>query len=155
VLGEGRTLLGDPDLEAELLHTARLCFAVRPGHPLLAHAPVTTEMLTRYPMGSATLTPALAYAFEEATGHASGENPSHLVVRTDRHDVLRALAMHTDLVLGGTTRVLRDDLATGALVDLAVHGIDFDYRLALASLAGRTLPAAATRLRDVARSQFT
>ena len=154
VVGEGRTLQGEPDLECDALGTATTCLAVRAGHPLLDGGEVTLAHVGRHPIGTSTMPPAFVTALEERLGVPAGTLGRRLRVTIDDFALLRTLALESDLVLGTTTRVIRDDLAAGRLVRLPLPGVELESRTAIAWLAGRTLPAVVAQLAALARERL-
>mgnify|MGYP002783683635 CR=1 FL=1 len=154
VVGEGRTLQGDPELHVEPLGSAPVVLCVRPAHPLAGVGPLTLDQVAEFPIGASAIPPALSAAFTERIGRSTMVPHGRLRISCDSFDMLRSLTRTSDLVLGTNARVVRDELRDGTLVALDVPSIAIESRTAIAWLAGRVMPSAVMQLAELARREL-
>ncbi|MFA5547812.1 MAG: LysR family transcriptional regulator [Porticoccaceae bacterium] len=128
-------------------------FYVRTGHPLLAQALLSDEMLARYPLVSAQ------YHQREikSSGHGTlpGRRSSSQMLCNDL-STLRRMVLHSDAVLIGIPPMINDELAAGRIQPLPLdkHQGDPLCRVGLVSLAGRTPSRIAGVIRGLIHEQL-
>jgi DNA-binding transcriptional LysR family regulator len=129
-----------PDLKLTHRVDMRAGFLVRRGHPILAaHAGlVPFEALLAYPVACTPLSQEVARLLVEHYGPRA--DPAQMVsLQCDDIASLLDVVRQTDAVYLGICGAARQDLAEGALVELAMEpALQAGARLALITLAGRT-----------------
>ncbi|MEJ5990024.1 LysR family transcriptional regulator [Ramlibacter sp. PS3R-8] len=109
-------------LDTHLLAVLPGAFFVRTGHPLLRSRKVRMPDLAPYGLATGRLPRALQEALRRAMGVGEADELP-LAVQCDELSALKSVTAVTDLVLPATRDMLQHELATGALRELAVHGV--------------------------------
>jgi DNA-binding transcriptional LysR family regulator len=129
-----------------------LAVVVAPDHPLAARsAPLTVEEMMREPLVLSERGASTRETFERAFGTVSG---AHANIEVASPRAIKAAAMGG--IGAGVLTLLdvREELRTGALVKVALHGVDLTYRLLAVWSAGAELPASVSTLVRIASDQI-
>ncbi len=151
VIGPYRDFAADPLLDVALIGETRAGVFVRPGHPLATAEVLDADALAAFPVFAPGLAAHVAPLLVEHLGAAG--HPDRLVtLQCDDVTALAAVTARSDAVLFAMRVGVREAVQEGALVPLAVDGIDrIDFRLGIARLRDRTLPPALERFEMLAR----
>ncbi len=101
----------------------RYIVVARPGHPALQSAPLSADAFMRQPLASAGLTPDIMTWL----GTASAQHNQNLeAFLSDDYDLIKRMALDTELVARGPRFVFEDELQRGELVEVMLEA-DFQY----------------------------
>jgi DNA-binding transcriptional LysR family regulator len=101
----------------------RYIVVARPGHAALQSAPLSAADFMRLPLASAGLTPDI----KTWLGTASDQHNQNLeAFLSDDYDLIKRMALDTELVARGPRFVFTDELARGELVEVTLEA-DFQY----------------------------
>jgi DNA-binding transcriptional LysR family regulator len=133
-----RALTAFEDLQIEPLTPLKGGFICRAGHPLLAQAPISLEMLRQYPVVSTPLSDEITRAL--ATDLGADAHPSRMItISSEDISGLLDVAEATDAIFFGVFATAKARIAAGKL-----HAIEVQPRFkslgryALVTMAGRS-----------------
>ena len=137
-LADVRNVVAAPDLTITRVAQLSAGFYVRAGHPLLALAHIAPADLLPYGIASVRV-PEVVQVGLGALAGLENDQRLPLAVECDDLNLLRALALTTDTVVGSTDAGSAQDVQAGRLVRLDIAGIPAIYAdMAIVSLHGRS-----------------
>lgn len=142
-LADIRELEGDPLLKVEPLRQYEGVIFCRPGHPLLAQAPLHLKALAAHAFAGTQVPQEVAESLQRLSG-----NRQLLGIQCDNFMVLKNLVAHSDVLSIAPWDVLAEDLAAGRLAILPLQQREPSQYSAygLVSRAGHSLSPAAQEL---------
>lgn len=151
-------LAADPTFKVTPLAGQVASVFCRAGHPLAGQGQlIPWPQLRDYPWGSVQMTDEHGERLRALTGTAAGEELP-VTMSCDNKALLRESMLASDMLLLTWQSWLADDLASGAVVDLASRltprpTADLHIECAIVQLAGRTALPAARRLIGLIKSE--
>ena len=154
IVGDAYVLEQSDEVEIEPLGGLRAGLVCRAGHPLLQEPRVTIEAIRRYPIATTTLSASMTRQAEDVFG--PGATPEALFsFRCENLEMLRSVALETDVLLFGVLAISRHERAAGLMAEIPMPP-DPQRRgqYAIARMSGRTLSPALQALYGFARDHW-
>jgi len=137
-VSDTRDLPRDPDLRIEHLRREPGSFFVRAGHPLATGAPVALRELWSFGVASVRLPKGVRAALARLLRLDPGTQPP-LAIECDDLAILKNCALASDAVLAAPNAAVAGAIASGALREVAVEGLEpIASEMGVVSLRGRT-----------------
>jgi DNA-binding transcriptional LysR family regulator len=147
-----RDMPRDAALDIQLIGGQPANLYVRAGHPL-AGCEHTLQEVWVYGLAVPTLLSPSKVELAALLGLPEGQEAT-IALECDNYGVLKMVALTTDTVLGATDAAVREELESGALVRLVVHGwLSPPSSTGIVRLRGRTSsPAAEAAIAAIVRA---
>jgi DNA-binding transcriptional LysR family regulator len=137
-VSDSRDIPRDPGLRIEHLRKEPGSFFVRAGHPLASAGPVELREAWSYGVASVRVPKGVRAALARLLRLEPG-SPPPLAIECDDVEILRNVALASDTVLAAPNAAVEREIASGALVALAVEGLEPLFsEMGIVSLRGRT-----------------
>ena len=147
-----RDMPRDAALDIQLIGGQPADLYVRAGHPL-AGREHTLQEVWAYGLAVPKLLSPSRVDLAALLGLPEGQGPT-IALECDNYGLLKTVALTTDTVLGATNAAVREELESGALVRLVVHGwLSPPSSTGIVRLRGRTSsPAAKAAIAAIVRA---